>query len=43
MLGLAGIPALIQLLVIIFFPESPRWLIKENKMNEANQALKKIM
>ncbi len=43
MLGIAGIPSLAQLILIFFFPESPRWLIKENRVDEALSVLRKIL
>jgi Sugar (and other) transporter len=43
MMGLASVPGMIQLTFIIFFPESPRWLMKNDKMGEASQILEKIM
>ncbi|XP_064604839.1 proton myo-inositol cotransporter-like [Liolophura sinensis] len=42
MLGLAGVPALIQLIGFIFMPESPRWLVYHDKDEEGLKALEKI-
>ena len=38
MLGLAGIPSLIQLLGFMFMPESPRWLVGKDREFEARNA-----
>lgn len=42
MLALAGIPAVIQFGGFMFMPESPRWLIRHQREDEALEALKKI-
>uniref|UniRef100_A0A8B9Z7I6 Solute carrier family 2, facilitated glucose transporter member 5 n=1 Tax=Buteo japonicus TaxID=224669 RepID=A0A8B9Z7I6_9AVES len=43
LLGLTGIPSLIQLLVLPFFPESPRYLlIQKGNEEQARQALRKL-
>ncbi|XP_057849584.1 inositol transporter 1 isoform X1 [Cryptomeria japonica] len=42
MLGAAGLPALAQLVIMLFLPESPRWLFMENKQVEAVAILEKI-
>ncbi|XP_010243155.1 PREDICTED: inositol transporter 4-like [Nelumbo nucifera] len=42
MLGVAGIPAIIQGLLMLSLPESPRWLYRENKRKEAVNILNKI-
>uniref|UniRef100_A0A2P2PIU7 Sugar transporter family protein n=1 Tax=Rhizophora mucronata TaxID=61149 RepID=A0A2P2PIU7_RHIMU len=42
MLGIAGVPALLQFIFMFFLPESPRWLYKENKVDEATAILEKI-
>jgi SP family myo-inositol transporter-like MFS transporter 13 len=42
MLGLAGIPAILQGVGILFMSESPRWLFKNGKNQEAIKAIQKI-
>ncbi|XP_072179176.1 proton myo-inositol cotransporter-like [Diadema setosum] len=42
MLGLAGVPSLIQLIGFLFLPESPRWLIDHNRLDKAKQVLQRI-
>ncbi|XP_027364840.1 inositol transporter 1-like [Abrus precatorius] len=42
MLGVAGLPAVIQFILMIFLPESPRWLYLKNKKEEAVRVLSKI-
>ncbi|KAL3627334.1 Inositol transporter 4 [Castilleja foliolosa] len=42
MLGVAGIPALIQLVLMLYLPESPRWLYRKDKVKEARAILEKI-
>ncbi|XP_042520108.1 inositol transporter 4-like [Macadamia integrifolia] len=42
MLGVAGLPALIQFILMLSLPESPRWLYRKNKTNEAIEILRKL-
>ncbi|XP_074270158.1 inositol transporter 4-like isoform X2 [Silene latifolia] len=42
MLGVAAVPALIQLILMMSLPESPRWLYRNNKVAEAEAILSKI-
>lgn len=39
MLGLGAVPGLILAVVMIFPPESPRWLMKRGRTNEVRQVL----
>ncbi|XP_057960780.1 inositol transporter 4 [Malania oleifera] len=42
MLGVAGLPALVQMVLMLSLPESPRWLYRKNKVEEAQAILEKI-
>ncbi|KAH9302069.1 hypothetical protein KI387_013652 [Taxus chinensis] len=42
MLGVSGLPAIIQFILMYFLPESPRWLYMKNKQVEAVSVLEKI-
>ncbi|KAH6788323.1 inositol transporter 4 [Perilla frutescens var. frutescens] len=42
MLGVAGVPALVQLVLMMSLPESPRWLFVNGKEEEARSILEKI-
>ena len=42
MLGSEGIPAILFFILLFFVPESPRWLVKENRSEEALKILNKI-
>lgn len=43
MLGVAGIPALLQFIGLCFLPESPRWLFLKEKQQQAMKVLKTLM
>ncbi|QCD79798.1 inositol transporter 4-like [Vigna unguiculata] len=42
MLGVAGIPAALQIVLMVFLPESPRWLYRQGKEEEAKNILLRI-
>ena len=42
MLGSEGIPAILFFVLLFFVPESPRWLVKENRSEEALKILNQI-
>lgn len=42
MLGLGGIPSVIQLIAFLFMPETPRWLIQHGRFTEARLTLQHI-
>ena len=41
-LGLAGVPSILQFLGMIYLPESPRWLGKMNEFAETKGVMKRI-
>lgn len=42
MLGVAGVPAVVQIILMMSLPESPRWLYRQDKVKEARAILEKI-
>ncbi|KAI3698196.1 hypothetical protein L6452_31308 [Arctium lappa] len=42
MLGIAGVPPLVQFILMCFLPESPRWLYRQSRIQEARDILEKI-
>ena len=39
MLGLAAVPALVLMIGVLFMPESPKWLLKQNREKEARKVM----
>lgn len=42
MLGVSAVPALVQFILMLFLPESPRWLFMKNRKDEAVDVLSNI-
>ena len=42
MLGLAGVPSVIQFIGFLWLPESPRWLMEKGREEDARKALLQI-
>ncbi|XP_059641927.1 inositol transporter 4-like [Cornus florida] len=42
MLGVAGVPAVVQFALMFTLPESPRWLYRKDRVDEARDILSKI-
>ena len=42
MLGIAGVPSVVQFIGFLWLPESPRWLVEKGREDEARKALKQI-
>ncbi|XP_078436691.1 inositol transporter 2 [Wolffia australiana] len=42
MLGIAGVPALVQFILLLFLPESPRWLFRKGREEEAAAILRRL-
>jgi SP family myo-inositol transporter-like MFS transporter 13 len=42
MVGLGAVPAGIQFVVLVFMPETPRWLVKVDRKKEARHVLDKV-
>lgn len=42
MLGIAGVPSVIQFIGFLWLPESPRWLVEKGREDDARKSLEKI-
>ncbi|CAN6213880.1 unnamed protein product [Urochloa humidicola] len=42
MFGVAGVPALVQFVLMLALPESPRWLYRKNRKAEAEEVMRKV-
>ncbi|ODH30322.1 hypothetical protein ACO22_03597 [Paracoccidioides brasiliensis] len=42
MVGLGALPSIVQLVIVLFFPETPRWLVRANKQPEARRVIHRI-
>lgn len=42
MVGLGAVPAVVQVLVMLFMPETPRWLVQVGRVNEGRSVLSKV-
>ncbi|OEL30462.1 Inositol transporter 4 [Dichanthelium oligosanthes] len=42
MLGVAGVPALVQFVLMLALPESPRWLYRKDRKREAEEIMRKV-
>jgi len=42
MLGVAGVPALLQFLLMLALPESPRWLYRKDRKGEAEAIMRRV-
>ena len=42
MLGIAGVPSVIQFIGFLWLPESPRWLVEKDRDHEARKSLEQI-
>ncbi|KAI1083723.1 general substrate transporter [Whalleya microplaca] len=43
MVGLGGIPAIVQCVLLLFMPETPRWLVKYGKSTDARRVIQKTL
>ncbi|KAK4209584.1 general substrate transporter [Rhypophila decipiens] len=42
MVGLGALPAAVQMVLLLFMPESPRWLVKAGRSGEAKAVIQKV-
>ncbi len=42
MVGLGALPAVLQFVLMLMLPESPRWLVKDEKLERARNILRKV-
>lgn len=42
MVGCGALPAVLQFIILIWMPETPRWLVKEDRKEEARRVLDKV-
>ncbi|KAL6871563.1 hypothetical protein ACP4OV_014392 [Aristida adscensionis] len=42
MLGVAGLPALLQFVLMLMLPESPRWLYRKDRKREAESIMRRV-
>lgn len=43
MVGLSGVPAVVQIIGMCYLPESPRYLVSKDKIDEAREVLARVL